>query len=530
MVLSILLIAGGAGFGGSKGILPGALAAATRNYFGEPPNLPGAVSGGRAGARGPVPIPKAGAADRGSATALVLDISGSMASPAQIPSGFSRAAELKEKQDAFGSLLEQAQSGKKVPVGTVVAGVSGIVDLIKLSQELVDYLKAQGIDPASISKLSALKVSARALLQALAAESQGLGVEHKAGLVTFSDSATALGPLSSDLGGLTAELDALQTQGSTNMGDGLQNGLRLVQDQAGGGIVLLTDGWNNTGFSDDQILAGPVATATAMRIPICVVGIGESPFDVDQSFLTEVASRTGGAYYFVADRVSLAGDMLACHHTISGQKVSEFRGRVNQGQTVAAAQFTLPGGRHRLSVSLSWPGSDLAIEVRDSAGHVIGQGGSGTLNHQPGLSVATLANPPAGPYTVRVSGKQVSGSGEDFFLAASTEGQTTDRHFDSVVGSAGATTGPLAGVRTQIRIAVTVSALVAGVAMLLMTLRGMGRRLRQRRLATRGERLPGKVLVPGLLYLGVIGGLTVLAFAAGLNYIWETPLITLPKV
>jgi hypothetical protein len=530
MILSLLLIAGGLGFGGSKGILPGALAAATRNYFGVPPSQAGAVSGGPAAARGLVPVPKAGAADRGSATALVLDISGSMASPAQIPSGFPKAAELKQKQDAFGSLIEQAQSGKKVPVGTVIAGVSGIVDLIKLSSQLDDYLKARGIDPATISKLSALKVSAAALLQALGAEQQGLGIDHKAGLVTFSDSATVLGSLSSDLGGLATQIDALQTAGSTNMGDGLQNGLNLVQDQAGGGVVLLTDGWNNTGLSDDRILAGPVATAVARGIPICVIGIGESPFDVDQAFLTEVASRTGGAYYFVADRVSLAGDMLACHHTITGRKVSEFRGRVNQGQTVTAPQFTIPSGRRRLSVSLSWPGSDLDIEIKDSGGRAIGPSGSGTLFHQPGLSLATLVNPPPGSYTVRVSGKQVSAGGEDFFLGASTDGQTSDRHFDSVVGGAGATTGPLAGVRYQIRLAVTISALVAGIAMLLMTVRGMRRRLVQRRLAARGERLSGKVLVPGLLYLGVIGGLTVLVFAAGLNYLWETPLITLPKV
>jgi von Willebrand factor type A domain len=529
-ILSVLLILGGLGFGGSKGVLPASLAAAAGNFFGKPDAPGGSASGATAGEAGPVPVPKAGAADHGSTTAMVLDISGSMESPAQIPSGFPQAAELKEKQDAFGSLLEQAKSGKKVTAGILIAGISGIADLVKLSSKLDDYLKAQGIDPATISKLSALKVSTKSMLSTLAAERQGLGLDHRVGLVTFSDTANVLAPLNSDMAGLAAQVDTLKTEGSTNMGDGLQNGLTLVQDQPGAGIVLLTDGWNNTGMTDDQILTGPLATAVARGIPICAIGIGESSFDVDQAFLTQVASRSGGAYYFVGDRASLAGAMLACHNTISGQKVAEFSGRVTQGQMVSVPQFTIAGGKHRLSLSLTWPGSDLDLQVKDARGQVIGAGGHGTLSHQPGLIVATLPNPPAGAYTVQVNGREVSRGGEDFFLSASTEGQTTDRHFASLAGRSAAISGPLAGTRNAIRTWVTISALVAGVAMLLMTLRGIVRRLRARRLAARGERLPGKFLVPFLLYLCVVGGLIVLAASAGLNYLWETPLITLPKI
>ena len=122
------------------------------------------------------------------------------------------------------------------------------------------------------------------------------------------------------------------------------------------------------------------------------------------------------------------------------------------------------------------------------------------------------------------------GGGEDFFLSASTDGQTTDRHFASLAGRSATISGPLAGTRNAIRTWVTISALVAGVAMLLMTLRGIVRRLRSRPLAARGERLPAKFLVPFLLYLCVVGGLIALGASAGLNYLWETPLITLPKI
>ena len=90
LVLSILLILGGLGFGGSKGVLPAALASATGKYFGDPAARGGSGTGGAAAATGPVPVPKAGAAAGGSATAMVLDISGSMEASAQIPSGFPR--------------------------------------------------------------------------------------------------------------------------------------------------------------------------------------------------------------------------------------------------------------------------------------------------------------------------------------------------------------------------------------------------------------------------------------------------------
>jgi hypothetical protein len=88
---------------------------------------------------------------------------------------------------------------------------------------------------------------------------------------------------------------------------------------------------------------------------------------------------------------------------------------------------------------------------------------------------------------------------------------------------------PAEGLAAATRIWVTISALVAGVAMLLMTIRGLVRRLRARRMAARGERLPGKTLVPLILYVGVIGGLVALVGSAALNYVLETPAITLPK-
>ncbi|HEV1996585.1 MAG TPA: serine/threonine-protein kinase, partial [Candidatus Dormibacteraeota bacterium] len=303
LVLGAALVLGGLGYGGSHGVLPAALAGASFGVFSPPPGQAPAAGGARTASA--VKARPAVAAGGASSTVFVLDVSGSMSSPAVIPAGFPRAAELKQKQDAFGSLVEQVKGGKKIPVGAIVAGVSGVVDLIQLQKELDDYLTAHGTDPATISKLAALKVSANSMLAALAAEHRDLGIDNKVGLVKFSDTASVLAPLGADFNAQQSVVSGLRTEGSTNMGDGLQEALQVLNGQGGGNIVLLTDGWNNTGMTNDQVLSGPVATAAGRGIPVCTIGLGESPFDVDQALLSDIAARTGGDYYFVGDRVSL---------------------------------------------------------------------------------------------------------------------------------------------------------------------------------------------------------------------------------
>jgi hypothetical protein len=82
---------------------------------------------------------------------------------------------------------------------------------------------------------------------------------------------------------------------------------------------------------------------------------------------------------------------------------------------------------------------------------------------------------------------------------------------------------PQGQVRQTIRLVVVIAAIGAGVAILLLGVRGLIRRMGARRLARKGQKQKGKVLVAALLYVVAVIGLIVLPLAAVADYLWNTP-------
>jgi hypothetical protein len=72
---------------------------------------------------------------------------------------------------------------------------------------------------------------------------------------------------------------------------------------------------------------------------------------------------------------------------------------------------------------------------------------------------------------------------------------------------------------------VVAGALLGGVCVLLLTLRGIFRRLRARGLAKKGQRLKGKVLLPLILYAGALGGIGVVVLVIALSSSGGTRLV-----
>jgi uncharacterized protein YegL len=479
---------------------------------------------------------------KGSTTVFVLDVSGSMEYAARIPADFPKANQLKKRQNEFSSLVEQVSSKKKVPLKVIAAGVSGIQELIQLNQELEDFLKKKGVDPNSISKLAVLKAATVTMLAALQAERDGLGLDNKAGIVTFSDDAAAVAAITADMAGLQAAAVGLTTAGSTNMGAGLQAALSMLQGAPNPSIVLMTDGWNNTGMTNDEILSGPVQDAAKRQIPICSIGVGQSSADVDQVLLEKISTRTGAPLRFVDDGVSLGADMIACHQALTGQLLSDARGTVKQGETRRLSSVTVPAGRQRAVFSLTWPGSEMDLQVTDPAGRPVAAGYPGArVSRSAGLVMVTLTNPPAGAYQAAVIGKQTAAGGEFFSVAAATDGATAVMHRDQAVAVA----VPVDDVQRALRIVEIVCAALLGLFALLLFVRWV-RRLSRGRGPAPAPAPPAPRGQPGgpgpvpaaqshgggcgscLLWCLIVLDVLVLAGTVGALWLWETPLLGLP--
>jgi uncharacterized protein YegL len=389
-----------------------------------------------------------------------------------------------------GRLLELAKPRNKVPLSVIAGGLMGLPDLINLRSQLNDYLTARKIDPASISKLAALKASTTAMLNAIQFERDHAGADNRVGLVTFSSDAAVLAPVTTQVAGLANAVQTLQTDGSTNMGAGLQTALDQLKGQPSPSIVLLTDGWNNDGMTNDQVLSGPTQAASAAHVPICSLGIGENPADVDQKLLLDIASRTGGGYRFVNGSTTLTGDLMACHQSLSGQVVADQRGTVKQGQVATQPGFTLPAGLHRLTLTLSWPGSQLDLRVTDPSGKQVGQGYPGTaVSRAAGLIEVTVMNPAAGHWGLAVAGTQTAAAGEQFVVLASSDGTTNSAHRDPVQGTGSA---PVDDAERNLRLTEYLTGALAVVFVFLVIVRGFVRAARR---VTRRRQPPGPVFV-----------------------------------
>jgi Ca-activated chloride channel family protein len=140
------------------------------------------------------------------------------------------------------------------------------------------------------------------------------------GVVSFSQTASVVAPLSSDPNTATRALDRLSAGGGTAIGDGLDAALAQLSQrprdsqghQAPAAVVLLSDGESNAG----QTPAAAAALAEQEGVRVYTVGIGERgtaayvdghvPVGLDESALRSIASTTGGTYFYADDANQLA--------------------------------------------------------------------------------------------------------------------------------------------------------------------------------------------------------------------------------
>lgn len=135
----------------------------------------------------------------------------------------------------------------------------------------------------------------------------------RVGLVVFGDAAYLQAPFSTDLELTATLLDECQVGMAgprTALGDAIGLGVTLFDesDVPAKTIIALTDG-NDTKSRVPPVEAARVAKQRGVRIHTIAIGdpttAGEDK--LDEQTLRDVASETGGAYFFAADRTALEG-------------------------------------------------------------------------------------------------------------------------------------------------------------------------------------------------------------------------------
>jgi len=259
-------------------------------------------------------------------------------------------------------------------------------------------------------KIDSAKKAALQFIEQVMNEPRAPGSRHLIGIVTFSDSANLVLPLTDDYSLAKHVVISLGTLSSTNLGAGLQMALKeldRVSSSARRFIILLSDGMTNTGLSRDQILSGPVAEARAKGICIYTVGFGD-PGDIDEDFLKQIAHGSGcGMYNYAASELQLFGTYVKIRHSILGSnRIVEFSSGtgtntkvyVLPGQSIALGAFWLTGSAQELHYTLAWSGPGvLRAKLVDPSGREVNYAYPGAKFYSGnGFSHVTVFSPQAG--------------------------------------------------------------------------------------------------------------------------------------
>ncbi len=274
-------------------------------------------------------------------------------------------------------------------------------------------------------KIDSAKNAADELVSVIDGQAQQSNFGDQISVSSFSDSAQSLIDSTSDYSAVRQAIQSLAPQNSTNIGDGITTGLQQIE-QAPPGVerimVLLSDGENNTGMTNDEVFSGPVQDAANAGVKIFTIGFGD-PGDIDEQFLQQVADRTGGEYFPASDAIQLANTYIRIGVTSQMPHVwAELSGTVSQGQLAQAGSFDVTATVGQMEAVLNWPGSIVDLQMKDPSG-------SAVTSSYPGLTASGsarprqlfIANPMKGTWSVGVYGAQVSGAEPYYVLVASQE-------------------------------------------------------------------------------------------------------------
>ena len=260
------------------------------------------------------------------------------------------------------------------------------------------------------TRLEFAKAAASSILDLIELDYRANGQVQQVGVVTFSTYPGVLQPLTSDIASTRALIEALEPTRTTNLGGGLETALDMAQASPNPTtIILLSDGWLNTGPPRSIVTGSMTERANSMGVRICSAGFGTREEDIDRELLEGLATRTNGKYLFTSSGGELVSFFSACRQSSVAENVMEFQGPIQPGETVEAGQFEIERGSPELTISLNFIEGELDLIITDPTGAQVTADYSGlTQMFSPGLKLWTFEKPEQGIWKVQVTSTDAS--------------------------------------------------------------------------------------------------------------------------
>jgi Ca-activated chloride channel homolog len=130
-------------------------------------------------------------------------------------------------------------------------------------------------------------------------------------LITYSDDVTRhcglMDLTPANRASLETMIRNIQPGGSTNLGGGLQEGIRALQEGRRKGlpgrVILISDGLANRGITDPKALGAMASTAIEEAFAVSTVGVGS---DFNEHLMTSLADRGAGNYHYLENPATFA--------------------------------------------------------------------------------------------------------------------------------------------------------------------------------------------------------------------------------
>jgi len=174
-------------------------------------------------------------------------------------------------------------------------------------------------------------------------------------------------------------------------------------------IILLTDGMNNAGIHAPEESA---ERAKRLGIPVFTLGFGEKN-DINEDTLKEVASITGGRYYYAPSPEDLHNIYVSLSGTVSGHiTYGTITGVLKKGE-IKEIPLCVSSGEGYFSVRVSYPGSLITITAIPPSGREIDPATSNVVYYtDKGVTQLTVNRPQPGQWKKILKGVETSPSGE----------------------------------------------------------------------------------------------------------------------